>query len=117
MNSDRFQSPRLDPAGAKGAAADNAVLIDQVTRELRTISHLLHPPLLEEVGLPSAPPTRKAMALTSFAQLGVGVRGMRERVGQLGGVLVVQSDPGSTVVTATLPIRVTTIVTRSEEVV
>jgi signal transduction histidine kinase len=57
------------------------------------------------------------MALTSFAQLGVGVRGMRERVGQLGGVLVVQSDPGSTVVTATLPIRVTTIVTRSEEVV
>lgn len=54
MNSDKFQSPQLDPAAAKAAATDNAVLIDQVTREIRTMSHLLHPPLLEEVGLPSA---------------------------------------------------------------
>jgi signal transduction histidine kinase len=54
MNSDKFQSPQLDPAAVKAAATDNAVLIDQVTTEIRTMSHLLHPPLLEEVGLPSA---------------------------------------------------------------
>jgi signal transduction histidine kinase len=29
-------------------------LIDQLTREFRTISHLLHPPLLDELGLVSA---------------------------------------------------------------
>lgn len=54
MNSDKFQSPQLDPATAKAAATDNAILIDQVTSEIRTMSHLLHPPLLEEIGLPSA---------------------------------------------------------------
>jgi signal transduction histidine kinase len=43
MNSDKFQSPQLDPAAAKAAAIDNAVLIDQVTTEIRTMSHLLHP--------------------------------------------------------------------------
>jgi len=180
MNSDKFQSPELDPAVAKAAATDNAVLIDQVTSEIRTMSHLLHPPLLEEVGLPSALrwyvdgfaerskiavdidiandigrlghdkeiaifrvvqecltnvhrhsgsrtaalrlaqadghvqleirdsgkgiPLEKQLALTSSGQLGVGVRGMRERMGQLGGVLVVQSDTTGTTITATLPI-------------
>jgi signal transduction histidine kinase len=193
MNSDKFQSPQLDPAAAKAAAVDNAVLIDQVTTEIRTMSHLLHPPLLEEVGLPSALrwyvdgfserskiivdvdiandigrlghdkeiaifrvvqecltnvhrhsgsrtaalrlaqadghvrleikdsgkgiPLEKQMALTSSGQLGVGVRGMRERIGQLGGVLVVQSDQGGTVVTATLPLQVTTTVTAAQNVV
>jgi signal transduction histidine kinase len=193
MNSDKFQSPQLDPAAAKAAALDNAVLIDQVTTEIRTMSHLLHPPLLEEVGLPSALrwyvdgfserskivvdidiaddigrlghdkeiaifrvvqecltnvhrhsgsrtaalrlaqadghvrleikdsgkgiPLEKQMALTSSGQLGVGVRGMRERIGQLGGVLVVQSDQGGTVVTATLPLHVTTTVTAMENLV
>jgi signal transduction histidine kinase len=193
MNSDKFQSPQLDPAAAKAAAIDNAVLIDQVTTEIRTMSHLLHPPLLEEVGLPSALrwyvdgfserskiivdvdiandigrlghdkeiaifrvvqecltnvhrhsgsrtaalrlaqadghvrleikdsgkgiPLEKQMALTSSGQLGVGVRGMRERIGQLGGVLVVQSDQGGTVVTATLPLHVTTTVTAAQNVV
>ena len=29
-------------------------LVDELTKELRTISHLLHPPLLDELGLPSA---------------------------------------------------------------
>jgi signal transduction histidine kinase len=37
------------------AAADvlrqNALLVDQLSKEIRTISHLLHPPLLDEVGL------------------------------------------------------------------
>ena len=33
---------------------DNVALLDQLTSEIRTISHLLHPPLLDEVGLVSA---------------------------------------------------------------
>ena len=61
-------------------------------------------------------PLEKQMALTSSGQLGVGVRRMRERIGQLGGVLVVQSDQEGTVVTATLPLHITTAITASEEV-
>lgn len=38
------------------ALAGSLKLIDQCTAEVRTMSHLLHPPLLEEVGLPSAIP-------------------------------------------------------------
>jgi signal transduction histidine kinase len=38
------------------ALAGSLKLIDQCTAEVRTMSHLLHPPLLEEVGLPSAVP-------------------------------------------------------------
>ena len=53
MNSAVIQSVRDDSPVAK-AATDNAVLIDQVITEIRTMSHLLHPPLLDEVGLPSA---------------------------------------------------------------
>jgi signal transduction histidine kinase len=49
----RSQSDRLDEDIAS-AVAENALMIEQVTREIRTISHLLHPPLLEEVGLASA---------------------------------------------------------------
>ena len=191
MNSERLQSPQLDPAAVKAAAIDTAFLIDQVTSEIRTMSHLLHPPLLEEVGLPSALrwyvdgfserskiavdvdsaddmgrlgndkemaifrvvqecltnvhrhsgsrtaslrlgqqdgnvhleikdsgkgiPLEKQLALTSAGQLGVGVRGMRERIGQLGGVLIVQSDERGTVVTATLPLGATTVLAASEE--
>jgi PAS domain S-box-containing protein len=33
---------------------DNAGMVNEITNEIRTISHLLHPPLLDEVGLPSA---------------------------------------------------------------
>jgi len=36
------------------AVADNAQLVDQVSREIRTISYLLHPPLLDIAGLASA---------------------------------------------------------------
>jgi two-component system NarL family sensor kinase len=39
-----------------GALAGSLKLIDQCTTEVRTMSHLLHPPLLEEVGLASAIP-------------------------------------------------------------
>jgi signal transduction histidine kinase len=34
--------------------ADSVVLVDQCLRETRTIAYLLHPPLLDQMGLPSA---------------------------------------------------------------
>jgi len=43
------QSPRL------GQLATNGIeLVDELSKELRTMSYLLHPPLLDEAGLPSA---------------------------------------------------------------
>lgn len=47
------QSHKLDSVGAR-AVSENAQLGDQVSREIRTISHLLHPPLLDVAGLASA---------------------------------------------------------------
>jgi len=47
------QSHKLDSQGA-AAVAENVQLLEQVSREIRTISHLLHPPLLEIAGLASA---------------------------------------------------------------
>jgi PAS domain S-box-containing protein len=47
------QSHKLDSLGAR-AVSDNAGLVEQVSREIRTISHLLHPPLLDIAGLASA---------------------------------------------------------------
>jgi signal transduction histidine kinase len=148
--------------------------------EIRTLSHLLHPPLLDEIGLESAIrwfidgftqrskidvslnmpsrldrmtseselaifrivqesltnihhhsgsltarvqlaqedghvhckisddgigiPREKQLELNSYGLIGVGVRGMRERVGQLGGTLQVQSNGKGTTVSVTLPI-------------
>jgi PAS domain S-box-containing protein len=182
MNSAVFQTAPRDSPVAK-AAADNTILIDQVISEIRTMSHLLHPPLLDEVGLPSALrwyvdgfserskiavevniaaeigrlgsdveiaifrvvqecltnvhrhsgsrsaslllawqdkhvrleikdagkgiPLERQLALTSSGQLGVGFRGMRDRVHQLGGNLDVQSDSTGTTIIATLPIAKT----------
>ncbi len=37
-----------------GILSDTAAIVDGLNSELRTISHLLHPPLLDEVGLSSA---------------------------------------------------------------
>jgi signal transduction histidine kinase len=39
---------------AAKAASEAADLVQQIIREIRTISHLLHPPLLDEAGLASA---------------------------------------------------------------
>jgi PAS domain S-box-containing protein len=39
---------------AQAALAQCHILVDQSSRELRTLSYLLHPPLLDEVGLASA---------------------------------------------------------------
>ena len=47
------QSGKLDSNGAR-AVSENAQLVEQVSSEIRTISHLLHPPLLEVAGLASA---------------------------------------------------------------
>jgi PAS domain S-box-containing protein len=47
------QPRQLDPTAAK-AIADTAILTEQVSSEIRTISHLLHPPLLDLAGLASA---------------------------------------------------------------
>jgi PAS domain S-box-containing protein len=49
----RSQSHKLDAKAAR-AVADNAMLVEQVSVEIRTISHLLHPPLLDVAGLSSA---------------------------------------------------------------
>lgn len=39
---------------AERIAAESRELIQRITQELRTISYLLHPPLLDEAGLPAA---------------------------------------------------------------
>ena len=41
-------------AAARQSLDENATLIEQASQEIRTMSHLLHPPLLDEVGLESA---------------------------------------------------------------
>lgn len=46
------QSHRLDPLGAR-ATSENSHLVQQAASEIRTLSHLLHPPLLEIAGLAS----------------------------------------------------------------
>jgi PAS domain S-box-containing protein len=47
------QAHKMDATAAR-AVADNAGLVDAASREIRTISHLLHPPLLDMAGLASA---------------------------------------------------------------
>jgi signal transduction histidine kinase len=47
------QSHKLDAVAAK-AVAENAELVEQVSKEIRTVSYLLHPPLLDVAGLVSA---------------------------------------------------------------
>ena len=40
--------------GAQASMEENSNLVQQVSKEIRTMSHLLHPPLLDEAGLESA---------------------------------------------------------------
>lgn len=159
-------------------------LVSELTMEVRTVSHLLHPPLLDEVGLSSAlrlyldgfaerskikvdldipdnfgrlsqdletaifrivqeavtnihrhsgsavakirisrpngdvrvevedkgkgiPPRRRS-EMESAGMAGVGIRGMRERVRQLGGALEINSDGRGTLIVAHLPVGSTT---------
>src|ERR1700731_361971 len=175
----REQSDRLDAKGAK-AVAETIVLVEEIEREIRTISHLLHPPMLDEAGLGSAIrwyvdefserskisvdlsipsdfgrlpndmeiaifrivqecltnihrhsgsatatinmvaedsrivvrvqdsgkgiPLKRQQELNSTDRTGVGFRGMRERVRQLGGSLKIESGANGTVIVATLPV-------------
>ena len=55
MNLNRFrtESGKRDP-DQMALIEDSAMMLDQVSKEIRTISHLLHPPLLDVAGLASA---------------------------------------------------------------
>lgn len=162
------------------ALADSEGLVQEMSTEVRTISHLLHPPLLDEAGLSSALrwyvegfalrskikvdldlpddfgrlpresetaifrvvqecltnihrhsqspiakirlrqrdhqvlvgiedrgkgiPPEKQIQMASTGAPGVGIRGMRERLRQLGGTLEVNSSGAGTIVTIWLPI-------------
>ena len=164
--------------------ADSSALVSDMTRDIRTISHLLHPPLLDEVGLRPALqvyiegfaerskisvdldlsedfgrlprdtetavfrfvqecltnvhrhsestvasvrvkrsdsqvevevrdqgkgiPADKASDPAVIGSPGVGLRGMKERLSQLGGSLEINSDGTGTAVVAKLPVATTT---------
>jgi PAS domain S-box-containing protein len=174
------QAHKLDSLGSR-ALAENAQLVQQASIEIRTLSHLLHPPLLEIAGLASALrwyvdgfserskikvdvelpsdfdrlpsetelavfrivqecltnihrhsgsstaairiqqedsrllievrdsgkgiPLEKQLELTSSSHGGVGLRGMRERLRQLGGILELRSDGTGTIVRAALKLN------------
>jgi signal transduction histidine kinase len=161
---------------------DSAALVRELSQEVRTISHLLHPPLLDEAGLASALrwsidgfaqrsnikvdlefpadfgrldresetaifrtvqecltnihrhsesptariritssdgqicveiedrgkgiPAEKQFEMASTGTPGVGMRGMRERLRQLGGSLDIHSNSKGTLVVARLPVTV-----------
>jgi len=179
------ENGNIAPRAAK-AIQESVGLVQELSRELRTISHLLHPPLLDEVGLASglrsylegfterskirvdlelpedlgrlqqdletaifrivqecltnihrhseSPvaririsrsdsqvslevedrgkgiPSEKRGALDSGGTPGVGIRGMRERLRQLGGTLEINSSGRGTVVVARLPVVSTSLV-------
>ncbi|GAC1434219.1 MAG: hypothetical protein NVS1B11_17790 [Terriglobales bacterium] len=172
------EAQNLSVQGAK-ALMENSSMVEEILRGIRTISHLLHPPLLDESGVPSALrwyvdefsqrsginvilqcspsvgrlPTemetaifrivqeclsnihRHSKSLTATIHLnvshgrvhlsvsddgrgitqekqqqlklgirtGVGLRGMRERVAQLGGEFKVESGNRGTTITVDLP--------------
>jgi signal transduction histidine kinase len=173
------QASKLDIPGAR-ALSENSALVQQISSEIRTISHLLHPPLLDAAGLASALrwyvdgfserskikveleipeefgrlpdemelaifrmvqecltnihrhsggtsaiirvhqrdqgisievqdygkgiPLERQLELSSAGRTGVGFRGMRERLRQLGGRLEIRSGNSGTLVTANLPL-------------
>jgi signal transduction histidine kinase len=181
MNSESVlaESHKLTPKAAR-CVAENAAMVREINQQIRTISHLLHPPLLDVAGIASAlrcyveefskrsdikvkldiPPDLgrlseelelsifrvvqeyltnvhrharsptagiriaqdgshltveiedadkgippEELALASSGQAGVGFRGMRERLRQLGGTLEIQSSGTGTQVTALLPVK------------
>jgi signal transduction histidine kinase len=178
LNLSSLQSQEVEKESAK-VIADCLSLLDELSRELRTMSHLLHPPLLDEAGLASALrwyvegfaerskievdldipsdlgrlsqefetalfrivqecltnihrhsdsatatirvfrsgndiavevkdqgkgiPLEKQMKMAVMGEAGVGIRGMRERVRQLGGNVLIESNDDGTTVIASLP--------------
>src|ERR1700732_78067 len=185
------ESHKLSPEAAK-RVSENAAMVAEASRQIRTISHLLHPPLLDEAGLASAlhwyvegfserskidarldipqvfaglskemelsifrvvqecltnihrhagsstagiritqdeaclrveiedagkgNPPEKEFLFRLSAHAGVGLRGMRERLRQLGGTLQIQSNGHGTQVIATLPVARTPVVPPPEVV-
>jgi signal transduction histidine kinase len=179
------ENGNIVPHAAK-ALRESIDLVQELSRELRTISHLLHPPLLDEIGLASglrsyldgfterskikvdlelpedlgrlpedletalfrivqecltnihrhseSPvaricirrsdgqlslevedrgkgiPPEKREAMESGGTPGVGIRGMRERLRQLGGRLEINSSDSGTVVVARLPVASTSLI-------
>ena len=173
------ESHKLSPDAAK-RLSENAAMVGEASKQIRTISHLLHPPLLDEAGLASALrwyvegfserskinatldiprefaglskemelaifrvvqecltnihrhagsptaririiqdeaclrveiedagkgiPPEKDSVFGSSAHAGVGIRGMRERLRQSGGILQIHSNGHGTLVTAILPV-------------
>jgi len=180
MNLGMLKAHDLEPSSAR-MVVESLEMLDEINKETRTISHLLHPPLLDEAGLASALrwyvegfserskievdvdidpefarlpkemeiaifrivqecltnihkhsgsntatvrivqeetqvrveikdagkgiPLAKQLELSSSGRTGVGFRGMRERLRQLGGTLEIQSDDQGTTVTASLPLK------------
>jgi signal transduction histidine kinase len=56
-------------------------------------------------------PAEKRQAMDSGGTAGVGIRGMRERLRQLGGSLEINSNDTGTVVVARLPVASTSLIT------
>jgi signal transduction histidine kinase len=55
MNLARLKSEQSSPnPGADALIDDTKTMVDEMTRQLRTMSYLLHPPMLDEAGLLSA---------------------------------------------------------------
>ena len=54
MMLDGIVRPELSIEWKEKAAAESSALIDRAIQQVRSMSHLLHPPLLDEVGLSSA---------------------------------------------------------------
>ena len=183
MNHSRALGEQLGPMAAR-AISENAALLAQVSQEIRTISHLLYPPLLDAMGLApgvrdylegfaershmkvqfeitedfgrlppdletalfrivqegltnvhrhsesrtvtirivrssrqvsltiadvgTGMPRQKVREIEAGRATGVGLRGMRERVRQLGGSFRIRSSPKGTVVVTRLPLNHTT---------
>ena len=170
MNLTSFDHENLTP-DAVHLLNDSKELVEQIIREIRTISHLLHPPLLDEAGLGAAlriyvegfgersgiaadlqveedmPRLSPDLEISIFRivqecltnilkhaeaksvvirvgrsagmvsvtvsddgrgmsdghNIGVGLRGMQERVRELRGTLLVDSSGRGTTITATMP--------------
>jgi signal transduction histidine kinase len=49
----RREADKLSNEAAR-AVSENSFMVDELSREIRTMSHLLHPPMLDEIGLSSA---------------------------------------------------------------
>jgi signal transduction histidine kinase len=53
MNLSSFERENLSPDGVR-LLRDSQDVVDEISKQIRTISHLLHPPLLDEAGLGAA---------------------------------------------------------------